>query len=132
MILGEARGATTTYDLKVDSQGTLWGGTYPLGAEFKYAPKTKKIDVFERVATDTDYVRRVAVDSNDEGWLGIGSRNPRVFWFSTKTPQKITEIPLSEPKRAGIVTSLEAVGYSIVVSIDNVSGQLLLNPQPNS
>ncbi|WP_141392904.1 hypothetical protein [Glutamicibacter sp. BW77] len=131
-IVGKVPGATTIYDLQLDSQGTVWGGTYPLGAAFKYAPKTKKIDVFKRVATDTDYVRRVAIDSNDDVWLGTGSRNPRVFRFSSKSPQKITEIPLPEPKRAGFVSSLEAVGNSIVVSIDNVSGQLLLNPQTNS
>lgn len=131
-ILGKVPGATTIYDLQLDSQGTVWGGTYPLGAAFKYTPETKKIDVFERVATDTDYVRRVAVDSNDDVWLGTGSRNPRVFRFSTKSPQKITEIPLPEPKRTGFVTSLEAAGNSIVVSVDNVSGQLLLNPKTNS
>lgn len=130
--LGQVAGASTIYDLQIDSLGTVWGGTYPLGAAFRYTPDTKKFKVFERVSADTDYVRRVAVDANDNVWLGTGSRNPRVFRFSAKSPQKVLEIPLREPKSTGFISSLQAVEGRIVVSADNVSGQLLLNPQNNS
>ncbi|MGP9650346.1 hypothetical protein ACT3TP_07655 [Glutamicibacter sp. AOP38-B1-38] len=131
-VVGEVPNASTIYDLQIDSKGTVWGGTYPLGAAFNYTPKTRKVQVFARVAADTDYVRRVAIGANDVVWLGTGSRNPRLFRFSASSPKRTTEIALPEPKATGFISSLEAIGNRIVVSVDTTSGQLLFNPETNS
>lgn len=127
LAVGKVAEASTLYELQIDSHGNVWGGTYPLGAPFRYDPKSKKIQVFNRVATDTDYVRQLIIDQHDQVWLGTGSRNPRIYMHSTTTPNTRIEIPLPEPMESGFVTSLSLIGNFISVSVSDTAEQYLLD-----
>lgn len=125
--VGRVSEASTLYELKVDSQGNVWGGTHPLGAPFRYDKITRKIQVFERVAADSDYVRQLIIDQDDQVWLGTGSRNPRIFMHTTSAPNTRVEIPLPKPMKSGFITSLSMIGKFLSVSVSDTSEQYLLD-----
>ena len=125
--IGGVPHATTLYELNLDSSGNVWGGAYPNGAPFSYVKSTGKIHAYPRLANDTDYVRRVAVDENDQVWLGTGSRNPRVFTHTTAAPLVRTEIELPQPMANGFISSLSLVGDFLAVSASNIPEQLVLD-----
>ncbi|MFL4474730.1 hypothetical protein ACIPVK_12090 [Paeniglutamicibacter sp. MACA_103] len=127
--IGTVPGATTLYELQLDSAGNLWGGTYPLGATFTYAAATKRIRVHKRLAADSDYVRRLAIGPDDQVWAGTGSRNPRLFTFPASNPGRRTEIQLPEPMPNGFISSIDVLGNRVAVSASDVAAQLLLDPR---
>ena len=126
-LLGQVPDATTLYDLQLDSEGNLWGGTYPSGTVFRYTPDGNQIKTFPRFAADTDYVRSLAIDANGQVWAGTGSLNPRIFSFTTKAPEQRREIQLPEPMANGFISRLAVHGQHLAVSASNVSEQLLLD-----
>ncbi|MBV1778505.1 hypothetical protein KRR55_05170 [Paeniglutamicibacter sp. ABSL32-1] len=126
--IGAVPGATTLYELQLDSSGNLWGGTYPLGATFTYAAATKKIRVHKRLAADSDYVRRLAIGPDDTVWAGTGSRNPRIFSFPADNPGRRTEIQLPDPMPNGFISSIDVIGDRVAVSASDIPAQLLLDP----
>lgn len=126
--LGVVQGATTIYELNLDSHGNVWGGTYPSGCVFKYTPDQKKITVYKRLAPDADYVRRVAISSNDVVWAGTGSVNPKVYTFPASDPTAITEIQLPTEVPEGFITSLTALGSRVAVTASDTKEQLLIDP----
>jgi hypothetical protein len=126
--IGEVPGATTLYELQLDSAGNVWGGTYPSGSTFIYSPQTKSIRAHSRFAADTDYVRRLAISSDDTVWVGTGSINPRLFSFMASQPGHRTEIQLPIPISSGFISSVDVVGNRVVVTASNISDQLLLDP----
>lgn len=130
--LGEVPEATSLYDITLDSLGNVWGGTYPSGTVFSYMPRTKEITTYSRVAEDTDYVRRLAIDEQDRVWVGTGSQNPRVFSFATSNPEERTEIPLPQPMDEGFISRLDVHGNYLVASASNVTEQMLLNRETKS
>lgn len=121
-------GATVLYELRLDSVGNVWGGTYPNGATFTYTAATKKIRAHSRVAADTDYVRRVAIGPNDQVWVGTGSRNPRLFTFPASHPGRRTEVQLPDPMHNGFISSIDVIGNRVVVTASDITAQLLLDP----
>lgn len=125
--LGKVSEASTFYELKIDSQGNVWGGTHPLGAPFRYVKRTRKIEVFERVAADSDYVRQLIIDQHDQVWLGTGSRNPRIFMHTTSAPNTRVEILLPKPMKSGFITSLSLIGKFLSVSVSDTTEQYLLD-----
>lgn len=125
--LVEITDASVAYDLQLDSQGNIWGGTYPLGAGFRYSLKSKKLTVFDRVAKDTDYIRRLEMDGRGRVWLGTGTQNPRIFTFKADRPESIREVPLPVRVAHGFVESISAIGHYLAVTVGNVSEQLILD-----
>ena len=125
--LGRVANATTLYELKIDSLGNVWGGTHPLGAPFRYDKQTGEIRVFERLAADTDYVRQLVIDRQDQVWLGTGSRNPRIFVHTISEPTKRIEIQLPKRMLSGFITSLSLVGNNLAVSVSDTTEQLLMD-----
>ncbi|WP_404290857.1 hypothetical protein [Glutamicibacter arilaitensis] len=125
--IGTVPQATTLYELDLDSVGNVWGGAYPNGAPFTYIKKSGEIRVYQRLAADTDYVRRLIIDENDQVWLGTGSRNPRIFTHPGSEPMNRTEIQLPQPMANGFISSLSLLGNKLVVSASNVPEQLLLD-----
>lgn len=126
--IGEVPGATSLYDLQLDSQGNVWGGTYPNGAAFSYTAATQKIRAHSRVSPDTDYVRRLAIGPDDQVWLGTGSMNPRLYTFSAATPGRRTEVQLPNPIPSGFISTVDAIGERVVVSASDIRPELLLDP----
>lgn len=126
--LGAVPGASTLYELALDSQGNLWGGTYPTGATFTYTPATGRIRAHSRLAADTDYVRRLAIGPDDTVWAGTGSRNPRLFSFPASRPGRRSEIQLPEPMPNGFISSVDVIGNRVVVSASDIAGQMLFDP----
>lgn len=124
--IGRVPHATTLYELNLDSSGNVWGGAYPNGAPFSYVKSTGKIRAYPRLANDTDYVRRVTVDENDQVWLGTGSRNPRVFTHTTAEPLVRTEVELPQPMANGFISSHSLIGDFLAVSASNIPEQLIL------
>lgn len=130
--IGNVPRALTLYDLKLDSRGNVWGGTYPTGSTFVYLVESNQIQAHSRLATDTDYVRRIAIGPDDQVWAGTGSRNPRLFAFPASAPDQRSEVPLPEPVSNGFITSIGFFGDHLVVAIGGVSGGLVLNPRTRS
>lgn len=126
--IGEVPGASTLYNITLDSVGNVWGGTYPNGTTFIYKVATKKIQVHSRLAADTDYVRRVAVGPDDTVWVGTGSLNPRLFTFPAAYPGRRTEIQLPVPVPNGFISSITDFGNRVVVMASETKSQLLLDP----
>lgn len=126
--IGKVPGATTLYELQLDSAGNVWGGTYPNGATFVYSPEANKIHAHSRLAADSDYARRLSIGPDDTVWVGTGSRNPRIFTFEASQPGRRTEIQLPEPMLNGFISSINVVGNRIVVTASNITGELLLDP----
>lgn len=125
--LVDVEGASTVYELRLDSNGNLWGGTYPLGASFHYNVTSKKLRVFDRVAKDTDYIRRLALDGRGRVWMGTGSRNPRLFTFEAKQPGTVREINLPVDVAHGFIGSINPIGHYLAVTVSSVSEQLILD-----
>ncbi|MHC6176047.1 NHL repeat-containing protein [Glutamicibacter sp. X7] len=125
--LGDVPKASTLYDLVVDENSVVWGGTYPTGTVFNYTPGTQKIRVFPRMAADSDYVRRLALDPTGRLWVGTGSRNPRIFTFPTTDPSDRTEVQLPTPQKNGFVSVLRARGSQLLVTASGHVDQLVLD-----
>jgi len=126
--IGKVPGATTLYELQLDSAGNVWGGTYPNGATFVYSPETNTIHAHSRLAADSDYARRLSIGPDDTVWVGTGSRNPRMFCFKASQPGRRTEIQLPEPMLNGFISSINVVGNRVVVTASDLTGELLLDP----
>lgn len=125
--LVEIKDAAAAYDLRLDSQGNIWGGTYPLGASFRYSLKSKNLTVFDRVAKDTDYIRRLELDGRGRVWLGTGSQNPRLFTFEPDRPESVREIRLPVSAAHGFIESISAIGHYLAVTVGTFSGQLIMD-----
>ncbi|MFJ2351677.1 hypothetical protein [Glutamicibacter sp. NPDC087673] len=125
--LVDVEGASVAYELRLDSSGNLWGGTYPLGASFNYNVESKKLRVFDRVAEDTDYIRRLALDGRGRVWMGTGSRNPRLFTFEAGKPDAVREINLPVDVAHGFIGSIDPIGHYLAVTVSSVSEQLILD-----
>lgn len=125
--LGEVPKASTIYELNLDSDGNVWGGTYPTGSVFNYEVVSKKFTVFPRLAKDTDYIRRLAISSDDVIWAGSGSINPRIFSFPVKNPSHVTEVPLPKKVSQGFISNISVLGSTVAVSASDISEQNLLD-----
>lgn len=125
--LVEITDASVAYELQLDSQGNIWGGTYPLGACFSYNLKSKKLNVFDRVAEDTDYIRRLELDGRGNVWLGTGSQNPRLFTFNPNQSEVMREIRLPVNVAHGFIGSISAIGHYLAVTVSTVSEQMILD-----
>lgn len=126
--IGNVPGATTLYELQLDSAGNIWGGTYPNGSTFTYTVASQKIRAHSRLAPDTDYVRRLAIGPDDTIWAGTGSLNPRLFSFPAADPGRRTEIQLPNPMPNGFISSIRVQGNRVVVTASDITEQLLLDP----
>ncbi|WP_411733870.1 hypothetical protein [Paeniglutamicibacter sp.] len=126
--IGVVPGATVLYELRLDSAGNVWGGTYPNGATFTYTAAMKKIRAHKRLAADSDYARRLAIGPDDTVWVGTGSRNPRLFTFPASQPGRRTEVQLPNPMPNGFISSIDVIGDRIVVTASDVTAELLLDP----
>ncbi len=125
--LGVVKGATTIYELNLDSAGNVWGGTYPNGSVFKYARDDKKISVYQRLAAKADYVRHLTISSGDIIWAGTGSVDPKVYSFPASDPSNVTEINLPQKIDEGFISSLTALGSKVAVTASDIKEQLLLD-----
>ena len=126
--IGEVPGASTVYELTLDSAGNVWGGTYPTGTTFIFTPATKKIQTHSRLASDTHYARRLAIGPDDTVWVGTGSLNPRLFSFPAANPGQRTEIQLPEPMSNGFISSITVLGNRVAVTASDITAELLLDP----
>lgn len=127
-LIGKVPGATTIFNLQLDSAGNVWGGTYPIGATFVYSVVTKKILVHSSLASDSDYVWRMAIGPDDTIWAGTGSRNPRLFSFAASEPELRTEIQLPKPISTGFISSIHVVENRVFVTASGIAGELMLDP----
>ena len=125
--LGEVPKASTIYELNLDSQGNVWGGTYPTGCVFNYTTASKKFNVLPRLAKDSDYVRRIGISSGDIVWVGTGAVNPRIFTFPANDPKNLTEIRLPRRVNEGFISDISVLGDTIAVSASGIQEQMLLN-----
>lgn len=130
--IGNVPRATSLYDLQLDSSHKLWGGTYPNGAAFSYDPSERRIRVHDRLSSDTDYVRRLAIGDNDKIFVGTGSLNPRLYSFSSSNPDDIQQIALPNPIKSGFISSIDVLGNRLVVSASSTVPQLLLEPNTDT
>lgn len=119
-LVADVPGASALYEILVDPHGIVWGGTFPLGAVFNYLPDAGRLQVFSRVAEDTDYVRRLALDVHGTMWAGTGSRNPRLFTFPRTDPEARVEIALPEPQDSGFITALRAGPTKVRITVDGL------------
>lgn len=117
--LADVPGASVLYELLVDPQGLVWGGTYPLGAVFRYDPATKKTTVFSRLAEDSEYVRRLSMDVHGRLWAGTGARNPRLFTFLRTSPEVREEIAHPDPIENGFITTVRAGPTKVLITSDD-------------
>lgn len=111
-------GATALYELLIDTQGLVWGGTFPLGAVFSFDPTTKAIHVSSQLASDSEYVRRLTLDTKGQLWAGTGALNPRIFMFPRSATGSRIEIPLPEPLENGFITAIRAGTSKVRVTTD--------------
>lgn len=116
--LANVPGASVLYELLVDPEGVVWGGTFPLGAVFRYDPGSKKIHIFSRLSEGSQYVRRLTMDSHGRLWAGTGSRNPRIFSFLRTSPEVREEIALPEPLETGFITAVRAGTSRVLITTD--------------
>lgn len=119
--------ASTLYGALVDSKGNLWVGAYPTGAVYKIDTAKKVFTSTGKLAPDTDYTRRLVMDEHDQIWVGTGSLNPRIFVFSSNTPNSVEEIVLPHPRANGFISTLDLLGDRLIVSVSGISEQLVLN-----
>lgn len=119
--------ASTLYGALVDSKGNLWVGAYPTGAVYRINTAEKAVTSTVKLAPDTDYTRRLVIDERDQIWVGSGSLNPRIFVFSSKTPNSVDEIALPRPQANGFISTLDLLGDRLIVSVSGISEQLVLN-----
>ena len=126
-LIGQVEGATTLYDIQLDSQGNLWGGTYPNGAVFTYSPSDNEFTAHQRLALDSDYARRLAISSDDSVWVGTGALNPRMFTFPVSAPQQITEVALPDPLQNGFVSTINTIGQSLLTTASGLTHGLILD-----
>lgn len=111
-------GATALYELLIDPQGLIWGGTFPLGAVFSVDPATKSVHVSSQFASDSEYVRRLTMDTKGQLWAGTGALNPRIFMFPRTATASRIEIPLPEPLKSGFITAIRAGTSKVRVTTD--------------
>jgi hypothetical protein len=119
--------ASTLYGALVDSKGNLWVGAYPTGAVYRINTAKKAVTSTGKLAPDTDYTRRLVIDERDQIWVGTGSLNPRIFVFSSKSPNSVEEIALPRPQANGFISTLDLLGDRLIVSVSGISEQLVLN-----
>lgn len=111
-------GATALYELLIDPQGLVWGGTFPLGAVFSFDPATKTLHVSSQLARDSEYVRRLNLDTKGQLWAGTGALNPRIFMFPRTATGSRIEIPLPEPLESGFITAIRTGTSKVRVTTD--------------
>lgn len=116
--LADVPGARVLYELLVDDHGLVWGGVYPLGSVFFYNPAVKKIKVYSQLAADSEYVRRLSMDTSGQLWAGTGSQNPRLFTFHRSSPEDREEIAHPDPVENGFITALRAGPSKILMTSD--------------
>lgn len=116
--LADVPGASVLYELLVDPQGHVWGGTYPSGTVFRFDPSTSEVQVYSKFAEDSEYVRRLTLDRNGRFWAGTGSVNPRLFTFSRSSPEKREEIAHPDPVETGFIYALRAGPSKVLMTSD--------------
>lgn len=116
--LADVRGATALYEILIDTQGLVWGGTFPLGAVFTFDPATKAVRISSKLASDSEYVRRLTMDARGQLWAGTGARNPRIFMFPRTATGSRIEIQLPETLESGFITAIRAGSSKVRVTTD--------------
>lgn len=116
--VADVPGATSLYELLVDPDGAVWGGTFPTGTVFRYSPASREARAFTQFASDSDYVRRLSMDARGRMWIGTGALNPRIFTFHRTTPESRVEIPIPEPLDSGFITAIRAGATKVRVTTD--------------
>lgn len=116
--VADVPGARTLYELLVDPQGIVWGGTFPTGTIFTFDPRTKAVHTYSRFAQDSEYVRRLTMDASGRLWAGTGSVDPRLFTFLSTSPESRQEIPLPDPLANGFISAIRAGTETIRVTTD--------------
>lgn len=108
-------GQTAIYDLNVDEEGNVYGGTYPSARVFKFDPNTSQFSHYGSLSETNSYVRSL-VYYEKMLYAGIGT-DGSIVKLDPETGEK-TEIPL--PPIAGIA----AGDYPSVYSLDAVDKYL--------
>ncbi|RWZ83794.1 hypothetical protein [Glutamicibacter sp. HZAU] len=115
------------YGLTLDSKGTAWVGSFPTGSVFGLDIKSKSMKTTGLLAEDTEYARKIAIDDEDNIWVGTGAQKPRLFVFPSEDVEQITEINLGIEADTGFISSLHAFGSRIFVSVSGLSEQLVFH-----
>ncbi|MFK0083877.1 hypothetical protein [Glutamicibacter sp. NPDC090743] len=115
------------YGMTLDSTGKAWVGSFPAGAVFGLDIKNNSIETTGLLSEDTEYARKIAIDDEDNVWVGTGSQEPRLFVFPAIDVEEITEINLPIEKDTGFISSLHVFGSRIIVSVSGLSEQLVFD-----
>lgn len=108
-------GQTAIYDLNVDEEGNVYGGTYPNARVFKYDPKSGQFSHYGSLSETNSYVRSL-VYYDQMLYAGIGT-DGSIVKLDPATGEK-TEIPLPP------ITGITSGDYPSVYSLDAVDKYL--------
>ncbi|MFF5790436.1 hypothetical protein ACFY5D_00125 [Paeniglutamicibacter sp. NPDC012692] len=126
--LGRAtNNASSLYGLALDSTGRVWGGSYPEGRVWNYTPDTKKFVQFPRFDESTDYVRSLAITSDDTVYVGTGTVAPKVVCFPAASPAHRTTLELPTLPPTGFVRGIQINGDHVLISADTLKTPLIWN-----
>lgn len=106
--------ATGVYAINIAADGKIWGGSYPQGLIWTYAPATGVFTDFPRIDADTDYVRGLAL-AGTTVYAGTASINPKMISFPASDPTNRTVIALPDAGASGFVSQITARGEKLFV-----------------
>jgi hypothetical protein len=124
---GYAAAAGTTnvsFARAADSKNRIWCGNYPTGNATRFDPATGATTHTPQVHAGAQYVRSLAVDSNDNVYAGTGVQNPRIVTWHTDSPTELREIALPGAAAKGFVSRVTAHAGWLFVFFDGADGSL--------
>jgi hypothetical protein len=109
-----ARGATHVGALEIDTEGRIWGGSYPDGITWTYDPSSGKFASYSAFDDRTEYVRAIGI-WKDTVFAGTGSQDPHIVSFPQGSPERRTVIPLPDAPGTGFVHRIIVRGDKIFI-----------------
>lgn len=92
----------------VDSKGRIWSGNYPLGSTTRFDPSSGQTLHSPQVHAGAQYVRCLAIDTNDTVYAGTGVQSPRIVAWHADSPTAKREIALPGAAAQGFVYTIAA------------------------
>lgn len=115
---------SASYSPATDSKGRIWNGNYPTGTASRFDPTTGSVVHTAQLHAGAQYVRSLAVDSNDNVYAGTGTSGPRIVTWHADNPGSLREIALPGAGAVGFVFRIVAHGGTLFVYYDGADGQV--------
>ncbi|MEC5178774.1 outer membrane protein assembly factor BamB family protein [Arthrobacter sp. CG_A4] len=111
-----------SYSPATDSKGRIWSGNYPTGTATRFDPTTGSVVHTASLHQGAQYVRSLAIDSNDNVYAGTGTDHPRIVTWHTDNPASLREIALPAAAAVGFVRRIVAHRGTLFVYYDGPDG----------